>query len=105
MAVLALFLADLVISGGVVTGLDVLDYGSSYLYTSLYYLEITGTKYGHQSKHLSNNWKIGTPTSQTMAVMILIQTLLGCLPTVVLQSISLRELMVTLQHHLPGRDF
>ena len=41
------FLANLEISGGVVTGLDVLNYGSSYLYTpSLYFLEITGPNTG-----------------------------------------------------------
>ncbi|MDP6870392.1 MAG: hypothetical protein QGI21_06455 [Candidatus Poseidoniaceae archaeon] len=42
------FLADLVIStGGVVTGLNVLNHGSSYLYSSTYYLEITGPNTGN----------------------------------------------------------
>ena len=40
------FLADLVISGGTVTGLNILDHGSSYLYTSTYYLEVTGSNTG-----------------------------------------------------------
>ena len=36
------FLADLVISGGVVTGLEILDHGSSYLNSpTTYYLEVT----------------------------------------------------------------
>ena len=40
------FLADLVISGGIVTGLNILDHGSAYLYTSTYYLEVTGSNTG-----------------------------------------------------------
>jgi len=40
------FLADLVISGGIVTGLNILDHGSSYLYTSTYFLEVTGPNAG-----------------------------------------------------------
>ena len=40
------FLADLVISGGTVTGLNILDHGSSYLYTSTYFLEVTGPNTG-----------------------------------------------------------
>lgn len=40
------FLADLVISGGTVTGLNVLNHGSSYLYTSTYFLEVTGPNTG-----------------------------------------------------------
>ena len=40
------FLADLVISGGIVTGLNILDHGSSYLYASTYYLEVTGLNVG-----------------------------------------------------------
>ena len=41
------FLANLQISGGTVIGLDVLNYGSSYLYTpSLYYLEVVGPNTG-----------------------------------------------------------
>ena len=40
------FLADLVISGGTVTGLNILDHGSSYLYTSSYFLEVTGPNTG-----------------------------------------------------------
>ena len=40
------FLADLVISGGTVTGLNILNHGSSYLYTSTYYLEVTGSNTG-----------------------------------------------------------
>ncbi len=40
------FLADLVISGGTVTGLNILDHGSSYLYASTYYLEVTGLNVG-----------------------------------------------------------
>jgi len=40
------FLADLVISGGTVTGLDILNHGSSYLYTSTYFLEVTGSNAG-----------------------------------------------------------
>ena len=40
------FLADLVITLGVVTGLDIIDHGSSYLYTSTYYLVLTGTNTG-----------------------------------------------------------
>ena len=40
------FLADLVISGGAVTGLNILDHGSSYLYTSTYFLEVTGPNVG-----------------------------------------------------------
>ena len=40
------FLADLVISSGTVTGLNVLDHGSSYLYTSTYFLEVTGPNTG-----------------------------------------------------------
>lgn len=40
------FLADLVISGGTVTGLNILDHGSSYLYTSTYFLEVTGSNAG-----------------------------------------------------------
>ena len=37
------FLADLVISAGTVTGLNILNHGSSYLYTSTYFLEVTGS--------------------------------------------------------------
>jgi hypothetical protein len=40
------FLADLVISGGIVTGLNILDHGSSYLYASTYFLEVTGPNTG-----------------------------------------------------------
>ena len=40
------FLADLVISGGTVTGLNILNHGSSYLYTSSYFLEVTGPNSG-----------------------------------------------------------
>jgi len=40
------FLADLVVTLGVVTGLDIIDHGSSYLYTSTYYLVLTGTNTG-----------------------------------------------------------
>lgn len=41
------FLANLQISGGVVTGLEVLNYGSSYLYNpSLYFLEVVGPNTG-----------------------------------------------------------
>ncbi len=40
------FLADLVISGGTVTGLNILNHGSSYLYTSTYFLEVTGSNAG-----------------------------------------------------------
>ena len=40
------FLADLVISGGTVTGLNILDHGSSYLYASSYFLEVTGPNTG-----------------------------------------------------------
>jgi len=40
------FLADLVISGGAVTGLNILDHGSSYLYSSTYFLEVTGPNTG-----------------------------------------------------------
>ena len=40
------FLADLVISGGTVTGLNILNHGSSYLYTSTYFLEVTGSNTG-----------------------------------------------------------
>ena len=40
------FLADLVISGGTVTGLNILNPGSSYLYTSSYFLEVTGPNPG-----------------------------------------------------------
>jgi hypothetical protein len=40
------FLADLVVTLGVVTGLDIIDHGSSYLYTSTYYLELTGPNIG-----------------------------------------------------------
>ena len=40
------FLADLVISAGTVTGLNILDHGSSYLYTSTYFLEVTGSNTG-----------------------------------------------------------
>lgn len=40
------FLADLVISSGTVTGLNILDHGSSYLYTSTYFLEVTGPNTG-----------------------------------------------------------
>ena len=40
------FLADLVISGGTVTGLNILDHGSSYLYASSYFLEVTGPTTG-----------------------------------------------------------
>ncbi len=41
------FLADLVISGNTVTGLTILDHGNSYLYTSTYFLEITGPNTGN----------------------------------------------------------
>ena len=41
------FLADLVISGSTVTGLTILDHGNSYLYTSTYFLEITGPNTGN----------------------------------------------------------
>ena len=34
------------ISGGTVTGLNILDHGSSYLYTSTYFLEVTGPNTG-----------------------------------------------------------
>ena len=40
------FLADLVISSGTVTGLNILNHGSSYLYTSTYFLEVTGSNTG-----------------------------------------------------------
>lgn len=41
------FLADLVISGGVVTGLEILDHGSSYLNSpTTYYLEVTAANTG-----------------------------------------------------------
>lgn len=40
------FLADLVISSGTVTGLNILDHGSSYLYASTYFLEVTGPNTG-----------------------------------------------------------
>ena len=41
------FLADLVISGGVVIGIEILDHGSSYLYTpNLYFLEVTAPNTG-----------------------------------------------------------
>jgi hypothetical protein len=40
------FSANLVISGGNVTGLTILDHGSSYLYASTYYLEVTGSNTG-----------------------------------------------------------
>ena len=40
------FLADMVISGGTVTGLNILDHGSSYLYASTYYLEVTSLNAG-----------------------------------------------------------
>jgi len=40
------FLADLVVTLGVVTGLDIIDHGSSYLYTSTYYLVLTGPNTG-----------------------------------------------------------
>jgi hypothetical protein len=40
------FSANLVISGGMVTDLIVLDHGSSYLYASTYFLEITGSNVG-----------------------------------------------------------
>jgi hypothetical protein len=40
------FSANLVISGGAVTGLTVLDHGSSYLYASTYFLEVTGSQNG-----------------------------------------------------------
>ena len=40
------FLADLVISGGTVTGLNILDHGSSYLYASSDFLEVTGPNTG-----------------------------------------------------------
>ena len=40
------FSANLVISGGNVTGLTILDHGSSYLYASSYYLEVTGSNNG-----------------------------------------------------------
>ncbi len=41
------FLANLQISGGIVTGLEVLNYGSSYLYNpSLYFLEVVGPNTG-----------------------------------------------------------
>ena len=39
-------LADLVISSGTVTGLNILNHGSSYLYTSSYFLEVTGPNLG-----------------------------------------------------------
>jgi len=42
------FLANLQISSGIVTGLDVLNYGASYLYTpSLYFLEVVGLNTGN----------------------------------------------------------
>ena len=40
------FSANLVISGGMVTDLIVLDHGSSYLYASTYFLEVTGPNTG-----------------------------------------------------------
>ena len=40
------FRANLVISSGIVTDLNVLDHGSSYLYASTYFLEITGSNVG-----------------------------------------------------------
>ena len=40
------FLADMVISGGTVTGLNILDHGTSYLYASTYYLEVTSPNFG-----------------------------------------------------------
>ena len=40
------FLADLVITSGTVTGLNILDHGSAYLYTSTYFLEVTGSNTG-----------------------------------------------------------
>ncbi len=40
------FLADLVITGGVVTGLNVLDHGNSYLYPTSYFLEVTAPNTG-----------------------------------------------------------
>ena len=40
------FSANLVISSGTVTGLTVLNHGSSYLYASTYYLEVTGSQNG-----------------------------------------------------------
>ena len=40
------FSANLVISGGIVTDLNVLNHGSSYLYASTYYLEVTGSNVG-----------------------------------------------------------
>ena len=36
----------MVISGGTVTGLNILDHGSSYLYASTYYLEVTSSNVG-----------------------------------------------------------
>ena len=39
------FLADLVITS-TVTGLNILDHGSAYLYTSTYFLEVTGSNTG-----------------------------------------------------------
>jgi len=40
------FLADLVITGGIVTGLNVLDHGNSYLYSTSYFLEVTALNTG-----------------------------------------------------------
>ena len=40
------FLADLVISSGTVTGLNILNHASSYLYTSTYFMEVTGSNPG-----------------------------------------------------------
>ena len=40
------FSANLVISSGTVTGLTVLNHGSSYLYASTYYLEVAGSQNG-----------------------------------------------------------
>jgi hypothetical protein len=40
------FLADMVISGGAITGLNILDHGTSYLYASTYYLEVTSSNVG-----------------------------------------------------------
>lgn len=40
------FSANLVISSGTVTGLTVLNHGSSYLYASTYYLEVAGSNNG-----------------------------------------------------------
>ena len=40
------FLADMVISSGSVIGLNILDHGSSYLYASTYYLEVTSLNAG-----------------------------------------------------------